>query len=101
MFNDHYLWPVTCSECGFVHDAEIGFLRDAEDVRCPRCRSDLTYYSEGLRDQLRLASVVFEHAKGEANRPSWDYLRQKDIAPEVDFGREHLTNVQRTISQPH
>ena len=99
MFGDHDLWPVTCSECGFFHDAEIGVLKATECVRCPRCGSDLAYCSEGFQNQLRSAKEAFEHVAREAFKPGWNHLAQSAVPPDADYARAAVARAQQTVRQ--
>src|SRR6267142_6831958 len=87
MLGDHDHWPVTCCECGFVHYAEIGSLKATERFHCPRCRSDLVYFSAAFRNQLHIARATLEHTTRKAFEPGWNHLAQRQIPP--DEGHAH------------
>jgi hypothetical protein len=99
MFNDYDTWPVTCCECGFVHEAEIRALKVTENIHCPRCGSDLTFSTEGFQNQLRTVREISGLAVREAHKPNWDHLRQKPIPPDAAFAQMSVASAQRNLRQ--
>jgi hypothetical protein len=99
MFRDHDHWPVTCREHGCVWDQEIGVLKAAEYVSCPRCGSELAFCSEAFQHQLRSAEETYNYAVRAAYQPGWDHLRQRAIPPDAAFAQTLVASAQRTIRQ--
>jgi hypothetical protein len=99
MFGDRDLWPFPCSECGFVHHEEIGILKATDHVRCPRCGSDLAYYSESFQNYLRSAKETFKCMAQDVLRPRWNYLTQRTIPVDSEYARAAITGAQQTIRQ--
>ncbi|HTB48280.1 MAG TPA: hypothetical protein VK741_31990 [Acetobacteraceae bacterium] len=57
MLDDADSWPVTCAACGNVFPREIGTLKQATSLTCPRCRTDLTFHRSIFVSALKSAKV--------------------------------------------
>ena len=61
MLNDADLWPVTCAECGNVFQKEIGWLKHAVSITCPKCGRDLAFRNDTFAGIVEDAKKTVEY----------------------------------------